>query len=136
MVVLLLVAGHETTVNLIGNGVLALLENPHQVDTLGKLPALIKSAIEELLRYSGPLETATERFPLDDINVAGVTIPRGDLVLAVLMSANRDDQRFQNADTLDLRRDSDAYVAFGYDTHYLSAQCSPAWRRRLQLPRS
>lgn len=94
MVVLLLVAGHETTVNLIGNGALALLENPEQLNKLQNDSTLIKSAVEELLRHSGPLETATERFPREDVSVAGVRIPRGDLVFAVLASANRDEQRF------------------------------------------
>jgi cytochrome P450 len=90
MIFLLLVAGHETTVNLIGNGTLALLENPDQRNRLRDNPALIKTAVEELLRYNGPLETATERYAREDTTVAGVTVPRGELVLAVLASANRD----------------------------------------------
>lgn len=75
MIFLLVVAGHETTVNLIGNGMLALLENPDQSNRLRGDPALIKSAVEELLRYNGPLETATERYPREDTAVAGITIP-------------------------------------------------------------
>jgi len=118
MIVLLLVAGHETTVNLIGNGVLALLENPDQLDRLHNDPALIKSGVEELLRHSGPLETATERYPREDTSVAGVTIPRGELVFAVLASANRDEQQFENPDRLDLGRESNPHVAFGYGMHY------------------
>jgi len=118
MIVLLLVAGHETTVNLIGNGVLALLENPDQLDRLKDNPALIKSAVEELLRHSGPLETATERFSRENIEVAGVTIPRGDLVLAVLASANRDEKRFDGADRLEIAREPNPHLAFGLGTHY------------------
>jgi cytochrome P450 PksS len=120
MIVLLLVAGHETTVNLIGNGVLALLENPDQLDRLhnDNDPALIKSGVEELLRHSGPLETATERYPREDTSVAGVTIPRGELVFAVLASANRDEQQFENPDRLDLGREPNPHVAFGYGMHY------------------
>lgn len=118
MIVLLLTAGHETTVNAIGNGVLALLENPDQLDKLQNRPTLIKSAVEELLRHSGPLETATERFPREDINVAGVTIPRGDLVFAVLASANRDEKRFDGADRLDITREPNPHVAFGFGMHY------------------
>ena len=118
MIVLLLVAGHETTVNLIGNGVLALLENPDQLDSLHNDPALIKSGVEELLRHSGPLETATQRYPREDTSVAGVTIPRGELVFAVLASANRDEQQFENADRLDLGREPNPHVAFGYRMHY------------------
>jgi len=118
MIVLLLIAGHETTVNLIGNGVLALLENPSQLDKLNNNPALIKSAVEELLRHNGPLETATERFSREDIRVAGVTIPRGDLVLAVLASANRDERQFDGADKLDITREPNPHVAFGFGVHY------------------
>ena len=118
MIVLLLIAGHETTVNLIGNGVLALLENPDQLDKLKNNPALIKSAVEELLRHSGPLETATERFSREDINVAEVTIPRGDLVFAVLASANRDERQFDGADKLDITREPNPQVAFGFGMHY------------------
>jgi cytochrome P450 len=118
MIFLLLVAGHETTVNLIGNGMLALLENPDQSNRLRDNPALIKSAVEELLRYNGPLETATERYPREDTAVAGITIPRGELVLAVLASANRDERQFEHADRLDLSREPNPHIAFGYGVHY------------------
>jgi cytochrome P450 len=118
MIFLLLVAGHETTVNLIGNGMLALLENPDQINRLRDNPALIKTAIEELLRYSGPLETATERYTREDTTIAGVTVPRGELVLAVLVSANRDEQQFEDADRLDLEREPNPHVAFGFGIHY------------------
>jgi cytochrome P450 len=118
MIFLLLVAGHETTVNLIGNGTIALLENPDQMNRLRDNPALIKAAVEELLRYNGPLETATERYTREDTTVAGVTIPRGELVLAVLASANRDEQQFEDADRLDLGREPNPHVAFGLGIHY------------------
>lgn len=118
MVVLLLIAGHETTVNLIGNGMLALLENPDQLDRLRNKPTLIKAAVEELLRYTGPLETATERFAREVTTVAGVTVPRGDMVLAVLVSANRDEQQFEQPERLDLGREPNPHVAFGQGIHY------------------
>ena len=118
MIFLLLVAGHETTVNLIGNGTLALLENPDQTDRLRDNPALIKAAVEELLRYNGPLETATERYTREDTTVAEITVPRGELVLAVLTSANRDEQQFEDADRLDLGREPNPHVAFGFGIHY------------------
>ena len=102
MVFLLLVAGHETTVNLIGNGTLALLMNPAQMERLKDDPTLIKSAVEELLRYESPLETATERYAREDVTVAGVTIPRGELVYAALASANRDERQFPDPDVLDI----------------------------------
>ncbi len=118
MVMLLLVAGHETTVNLIGNGTLALLENPEQMEKLRSDPGLIRSAIEELLRFHSPVETATERYPRQDITLAGVTIPRGEMVLAVLASANRDERQFPDADKLDLARDPNKHVSFGQGVHF------------------
>jgi len=118
MIFLLLVAEHETTVNLIGNGMLALLKHPDQMTELRENPTLIKSAVEELLRFNGPLETATERYAREEVTVAGITIPRGELVLAVLASANRDEKQFENADRLDLRRDPNPHIAFGHGVHY------------------
>jgi cytochrome P450 len=118
MIVLLLIAGHETTVNLIGNGTLALLEHPEQMDQLRKNPAMIQSAVEEMLRYDGPLTMATERFAGEDVSVAGVAIPCNALVFAVLGSANRDDQQFPHPDKLDLARADNKHVAFGLGIHY------------------
>jgi cytochrome P450 len=117
MVFLLLVAGHETTVNLIGNGTLALLEHPDQMDRLRNEPALIKPALEELLRYTSPVEWATERYAREDVTLRGVTIPRGEMVFAVLASANRDERQFPNPDTLDITRDPNRHVSFGHEAH-------------------
>jgi cytochrome P450 len=113
MAFLLLVAGHETTVNLIANGTLALIEHPEQLERLERDPSLIKPAVEELLRYTSPVEIATERYARQDLEVAGKVVPRGELVLAVLGSANRDDMYFENPDTLDLTRDPNKHLAFG-----------------------
>jgi len=118
MVFLLLVAGHETTVNLIGNGVLALLEHPEQMEMLRSDPSLIKPAIEELLRYGSPLKTATERYAREDVTVAGVTIPRGSLVFAVIASANRDERQFADPDTLDITREPNRHLSFGMGAHF------------------
>jgi cytochrome P450 len=118
MVSLLLIAGHETTVNLIGNGMLALLEHPQQLELLRDDPGLIKPAVEELLRYDGPLETATERYAREDVAIAGVTIPRGEMVFAVLASANRDERQFDRPDTLDLTREPNRHLAFGQGVHF------------------
>jgi cytochrome P450 len=118
MVSLLLIAGHETTVNLIGNGTLALLEHPDQMEKLRGDPALVKPAIEELLRYDSPLETATERFAREDVSIAGVTIPRGEMVFAVIASANRDPAQFERPDTLDLAREPNRHLSFGQGVHY------------------
>jgi len=110
---LLLVAGHETTVNLIASGTLALLEHPEQMKKLEDDPSLIKPAVEELLRYTSPVEIATERYARQDLHISGTEVPRGELVLAVLGSANRDDQHFEDPDTLDLARDPNRHLAFG-----------------------
>jgi cytochrome P450 len=118
MVFLLLVAGHETTVNLIGNGMLALLEHADQIEKLRHDPSLIEPAVEELLRYGSPLETATERYAREDVTVAGVTIPRGSLVFAVLASANRDESKFPDADALDITREPNQHLSFGLGPHY------------------
>jgi cytochrome P450 PksS len=118
MVFLLLVAGHETTVNLIGNGTLALLEWPGQLARLREEPALIRPAVEELLRYHSPLELATERYAREAVTLGGVTIPPGALVYAVLASANRDERQFARPDTLDLAREPNRHLAFGQGARY------------------
>ena len=118
MVVLILIAGHETTVNLIGNGTLALLEDPEQQALLRGNPALSKSAVEELLRFTSPVELATERYAREPITIAGTTIPRGEQVLAVLASANRDERYFVQPGLLDLTRQPNRHLAFGQGSHY------------------
>jgi len=118
MIFLLLVAGTETTVNLIGSGSLALLEHPDQLEKLCCEPEIIKPAIEELLRFVCPVEMATERYACEDISIAGTTIPRGELVLAVIGSANRDANYFDNPDTLNLTREHNKHLAFGLGAHY------------------
>jgi cytochrome P450 PksS len=110
---LLLVAGHETAVNLIASGTLALLEHRDQLEKLEGDSQLIKPAVEELLRYTSPVEIATERYTRQDLEICGTTVPRGELVLAVLGSANRDEQHFEDPDTLDLARDPNRHLAFG-----------------------
>ncbi len=118
MVFILIVAGHETTVNLIASGTLALLQHPDQWQRLHNDPALIRSAIEELLRFVNPVETGTERYALEDMTFAGVEIKRGELVFASLASANRDEQAFANSDQLDITRAKNKHLAFGQGAHY------------------
>ncbi len=118
MILLLIVAGHETTVNLIASGMLALLEHPDQLERLRSEPALIKPAVEELLRFTAPVETATERFAREDLELAGVKIAQGDLVLAAIASANRDESQFLDADRLDITREPNRHVAFGLGIHF------------------
>ena len=113
MAFLLLVAGHETTVNLIASGTLALLEHPEQTERLRRNPSRTKTAVEELLRYTSPVELATERYARKDTEIRDTRIPRGGLVLAVLGSANRDERHFENPDVLDLARDPNRHLAFG-----------------------
>ena len=118
MIFLLLSAGHETTFNLIGSGSLALLEHPEALAKLRGEPALIRPAIEELLRFTCPVEMATERYACEEVTIAGTTIPRGELVLAVIGSANRDVAYFDNRDALDITRQNNKYLAFGLSAHY------------------
>jgi cytochrome P450 len=118
MVVLLIVAGHETTVSLIGNAVLALLLHPDARAELDRDPARIPDAIEELLRYDSPVERTLTRWATTDVELDGHTIGRGDLVIAILGSANRDAERFPDADVLDLDRADTKHVAFGRGSHY------------------
>ena len=118
MIFVLLVAGHETTVNLIGNGVLALLEHPEQMDRLRDDPESIKTAVEEFLRYDAPVQLASERYAREDVTLAGVTIARGEMVHPVLGSANRDDRQFDRPDDLDIARGPNRHVAFGQGVHY------------------
>ncbi|WP_327326887.1 cytochrome P450 [Streptomyces sp. NBC_01210] len=116
---LLLVAGHETTVNLISNGVLALLAHPDQLAALRADFSLLDGAVEEMLRYEGPLETPTYRFTTEPLEIGGTTIPGGgELVLIALADADRDPARFPDPDRFDIRRDSRGHLAFGHGIHY------------------
>ncbi|KWW99116.1 cytochrome P450 [Carbonactinospora thermoautotrophica] len=128
MAYVLIITGHETTVNLIGNGILALLTHPDQRKLLADNPGLLDGAIEEFLRYDGPVETATWRFATEDVEIAGVRIPKGDPVLVVIAAANRDPERFAEPDRLDITRTDAAHLSFGYGIHY----CVGAPLARLQ----
>ena len=118
MVALLFVTGHETVVNLIGNGLLALLTHPTQLAELQANPSLLEGALEELLRFDGPVETSTTRWAREDVWLGGQLIQRGDVVRVVLASANRDEGQFGGADGLDWGRGENAHLAFGYGIHY------------------
>jgi cytochrome P450 len=118
MLFLLLVAGHETTVNLIASGTLALLTHPDELSRLRSDPALLPSAVDELLRFVNPVNHATERFTLEPVEIGGVTIPAREWVLCVTSSANHDPARFPDPDRLDLGRDTSGHLAFGHGIHY------------------
>ena len=118
MAFILLFAGFETTVNLIGNGTLALLRHPEQLAKLRADPALLDGAVEELLRYDGPVEFGTWRFTTSPITVGGVSIAAGEPVLVVLAAADRDPARFADPDVLDLGRNSGGHLALGHGIHF------------------
>ena len=118
MISLLLMAGHETTVNLIGNGVLALLRHPDQLAALRADPARLPAAVEELLRYDGPANSATLRFTTEPLALGGVVIPPEEIVLVSVAAANRDPARFPDPDVLDITRDTAGHLAFGHGIHY------------------
>jgi cytochrome P450 len=117
MAFLLLVAGHETTVNLIGNGVLALLRHPDRFAELRADPSLTRTAVEEFLRFDGPINLATFRHTTAPVTIAGTNIPAGEVVLVSLASANRDPAQYDRADELDLHREA-SNLAFGYGIHH------------------
>ncbi|WP_020576451.1 cytochrome P450 family protein [Actinopolymorpha alba] len=118
MTFLLLLAGHETTVNLIGNGMLALLRNPEQRAAVRADASLVPGAVEEFLRYNGPVNLATMRFTTEPVALGDVEIPAGEFVLVALGSANHDPERFPDAGQLDVSRPAGGHLAFGHGIHY------------------
>ncbi|PGR71534.1 cytochrome P450 [Bacillus thuringiensis] len=118
MIMLLIVAGHETTVNLITNTVLALLENPNQLQLLKDNPKLIDSAIEEGLRYYSPVEVTTARWAAEPFQIHDRTIEKGDMVVIALASANRDETVFENPEVFDITRENNRHIAFGHGSHF------------------
>jgi cytochrome P450 len=116
--VFLLIAGHETTVHMISNGMAALLLNPEQRRTLIADPSLIPSAVEEFLRYDGPVERGTPRFTIEDMYIAGTLIPKGCFVHLSIGSAHRDPAAFVEPDRLDVRRKGSRHLAFGHGIHF------------------
>ena len=118
MAFLLLVAGHETTVNLIGNGVLALLTHPEQLALLQTRPERLDAAIEELLRFDGPLQVATLRLTTEPVVLGGVAIPAGDIVVPALLAANRGPACVTDPDTLDITRTDNPHLTFGHGIHH------------------
>jgi cytochrome P450 len=119
MVALLIVAGHETTVSLIGNATLALLTNPEQRTALERDPALLPRAIEELIRYDGPVERTLVRWAAVDVELRGEKIRRGDSVIVILGAADRDPERFEEPDRLDLAAERETrHLGFGRGPHF------------------
>lgn len=117
LAVLLLVAGHETTTNFLGNAALALLQHPAELDRLQKNPDDVPAVLDELLRFDSPVSTATFRFTTEAVTLGCTEIPAGVPVLVALGAANRDPERFPSPDLLDLDRDAAAHLSFGHAIH-------------------
>jgi cytochrome P450 len=117
-VFLLVMAGFDTTVNLIASGTLALLTHPGEKTRLRQDPSLLPAAVEELLRFTSPVNHANDRFTTEDVPVGDVVIPAGEWVLPAISSANRDPAQFPGPDRLDLGRDTSGHVAFGHGVHH------------------
>jgi cytochrome P450 len=115
--ILLLIAGHETTVNLISNGVLTLLRHPAILEQLRREPDLIVGTVEELLRYEPPVQLVPQRTPLEDIAIAGMTIPKGVPLTLVLAAGSRDPQRFLDPERFDPWRKDNQHLGFGSGIH-------------------
>ncbi|KOU59366.1 cytochrome P450 [Streptomyces sp. MMG1533] len=118
MAFILLIAGHETTVNLITTGVHALLTHPDQLAALRADMSLIDGTVEEALRYEGPVENATFRFAAEPLEIAGIPVAQGDEVMIGLTAADRDGSRYPAPDRFDIRRDTRGHLAFGHGIHY------------------
>jgi len=114
----LIVAGHDTTASLIGNSVVALLRHPDQLETLRADPDRIPAAVEELLRFDAPVPHATFRYAAEEIELAGATIPAGAQVIISLAAANRDHDRYEAAETLNIDRPEVRHLAFGHGIHF------------------
>jgi cytochrome P450 len=111
-------AGFDTTVNLIASGTLALLTHPGEKTRLRQDPSLIPAAVEELLRFTNPVNHANDRFTTEDVPVGDVVIPAGEWVFPAISSADRDPSQFPDPDRLDLGRDTSGHVAFGHGIHH------------------
>ncbi|MGO4649902.1 cytochrome P450 [Nocardia sp. 2YAB30] len=118
MAFLLLLAGHETTVNLIGNGTYALLRDAAQFHALREEPARIPAAVEELMRYDGPVGWATVRYTDEPVRIGDTDIPSGELVHIALGAANRDPARYDRGNRLDIAADAGGHLAFGHGVHF------------------
>ena len=118
MIFLLMLAGHDTTANLIGSSALALMEHPDQAERLRAEPDLMPSAVEELLRFTTPVPCGAARTLLDDVELDGITIPTGSKVLGMIISANRDEAVFERPDDLDLGRDPNRHLTFAFGKHF------------------
>lgn len=117
LAVLLLIAGHETTTNFLGNALLALLQHPAELERLRKKPEDVSASLDELLRFDSPVSTTTFRFTTEPVVLGGVEIPSGVPVSVALGAANRDPERYASPDQLNLEREAAGHLAFGHGIH-------------------
>jgi cytochrome P450 len=132
--VLLFIAGHETTMNLIGNGTYALLQNPDQLALVRDDPEVARSAVEELLRYDGPVH-ATARVPTEDIDVGGTRIEKGERMIVFLGAANRDPAQFPDPDRLDVTREDNRHLTFSHGIHFCLGASLARVEGQVAIPR-
>ena len=118
MIFLLMLAGHDTTANLIGSSAVALMEHPDQAARWRDEPDLSASAVEELLRFTTPVPCGTARTLLDSVTIGGTTMPKGSKVMGMIISANRDSAVFERPDELDLGRDPNRHLTFAFGKHF------------------
>ncbi len=118
MVILLIIAGHETTVTLIGNATVALLEHPERMAELRQHPEKMSQAVEEFLRFDAPVDRSVTRFVVSDVVLGGHLFKRGDMVIGLIGSANRDEKQYDDPDALVIERDNRSHLAFGRGVHY------------------
>ena len=117
MCIMLIFAGHETTTNLIGNGILALIENPSQLELLRNQPSLIESTVEEIIRHNGPVQSIS-RIALEDLQIGNKQIANGDRISLTLGAANRDPERFSDPDRFNIERTDGRHIGFGFGIHF------------------
>ena len=117
MCIMLIFAGHETTTNLIGNGILALLENPSQLELLRSQPSLIESAVEEIIRQNGPVQSIS-RIAFEDFQLGDKQIAKGDRISLTLGAANRDPERYTDPDRFNIERTEGRHIGFGFGIHF------------------
>ena len=118
MIFLLMLAGHDTTANLIGSSAVALIAHPDQAERWRADPSLTTSAVEELLRFTTPVPCGTARTLLDEVSIGGTTMPKGSKVMGMIISANRDEAVFERPDDLDLGRDPNRHLTFAFGKHF------------------
>ncbi|MDZ5781970.1 cytochrome P450 family protein [Marinococcus luteus] len=117
MITLLIFAGHETTSNLIATGTMELLDHPEELEKVKEDPGLVPSAVEELLRFNGPSTSVGPRYATQDTEIAGQQIAKGDMILIIVKAANRDEEKFTEAEDLEIERSIDRHLAFGQGLH-------------------